>query len=166
MPQTWLTPSSSNSPPTETGWGSRTTTTGPDTRRRQSASVKACSRSEVEPKASGESASARSRTSRKVSQSSGPIRRTSVIVDLQDASGADIPEADAAVDAGGGVGVGAEEDRPDIGLTAGVDERLRDRGPDAGGAGRGRHAGPPQLPGRAPRRGPAAPRPPPPRRVR
>src|SRR3954468_24160183 len=77
MPQTWSTPSSATKvPPIDTGSGSSTTTTAPDARRRQSSSSKACSRSRVEPKASGASAKALRRISRRICQSSGPSRRT------------------------------------------------------------------------------------------
>src|SRR3954471_17929482 len=116
-------------PPTATGCGSSTTYTGPVSRWRKSSSVKACSRSNDEPKASGESASERSRMSRKSAQSSGVRRRSSVIGFPEDARGADIYEPDPSIDARGGVVAGAQEHRPHTRVAAGLDERACDRGP-------------------------------------
>src|SRR5215217_8416214 len=132
MPQIWPTPSLSNTPPTDTGRGSSTTYTGPERRCRQSSSVNACSRSRVDPKASGDSSSERSRMSRKSAQSSGVSRRRSAIVFSEDAGRADVQEAHPAVDARGRVVVRAQEDGADPRLAAGTDQSTGDGRAGAG----------------------------------
>src|SRR5215510_12865088 len=151
MPHTWSTPSLSKVPATATGRGSSTTYTGPVSRRRQSSSVNACSRSSVEPNASGESASERSRMSRKSSQSSGPSRRGSLIADPQDAGGADVLEAHAAVDARGRVVAGAQEHRRHAGRAAGPHQTAGDGGARPASAQRRGDADAHELGGLAPR---------------
>src|SRR5688572_16884822 len=160
MPQTWRTPSSAKAPAIATGRTSTSATqTGRTVRRRHSLSSKDCSRSSVEPKASGESASARSRTSRSTAQSSGvsrrregsPIRRY-----LQDAGGADVGEPHLAVDAGGVVGAGREQHGTDAPGADRLDECAGDRGAEPTAPGERKYGDPHQLRGIAAGRGAAS----------